>query len=275
MVISNKELTVNVISSQELVPSNKTPIIFLHGFTGRAEDWSFIASSLPGNYYPIAIDLPGHGKTKVSSYSVDAYIACIELVFAHFNISKAVVVGYSMGGRTALAYTIKNPNKVISLVLEGATAGIEDEAEKKERAKSDSELADLILKNGLDWFVSYWLSMPFFKTLKRLGETEYAKLVEQKKKNSANGLANSLKEFSTGKMPSLWNKLHTINIPTLLIAGSFDTKFVEANKTMNQLIPNSQREIVDDCGHNTHLENPQNFITLVNKFLINLENHET
>lgn len=271
MVIANKDITVHLISPQKFVPNNKTPIIFLHGFTGKAEDWSFITSSLPDNYYPIAIDLPGHGKTKTSSYSVDAYVKCVELVITHFNISETVVVGYSMGGRTALAYAIKNPTKVVGLILEGTTAGIENDTEKRERAKSDSELADLILKNGIDWFVGYWLSIPFFKTLKRLSKTAYAKLLEQKKLNSGIGLAKSLKEFSTGKMPSLWGELHTLNIPTILIAGNFDKKFVETNKAMAKLLPNSQRKIVNSCGHNTHLENPKEFIILVNQFLNNLD----
>ena len=65
-------------------------------------------------------------------------------------------------------------------------------------------------------------------------EDEYSDVVSKKKKNSTQGLANSLLGFSTGKMPSLWNHLSSFSFPTLLIAGSLDRKYVRTNKKMNK-----------------------------------------
>ena len=279
MVIANSETKINVICSHNYIPANKTPILFLHGFTGRAEDWSFIFKKLNDKFFPIAIDLPGHGNTisgeELSAYSTDAHIEIVKTVFNYFNIFKAVIVGYSMGGRIALSFAVENPQKISALILESSTAGIENETEKTSRIKTDSEIANKILSDGIESFVQYWLGLPFFKSLKSLDKIEYQKLVEQKKTNSDTGLANSLKGFSTGKMPSLWNKLNTLKFPTLLISGNLDKKYVTINKEMNKVISNSQSKIIENCGHNTHLENPTEFIILVNEFLNNLDYHET
>ncbi len=279
MVIKTNGFSINVISESDSVPADEIPILFLHGFTGSAKDWDPFCSSLNSKYFPIAVDLPGHGNTTVSnksdSFSTEAYTHIIQIVLDHFKISKVILIGYSMGGRTALSFTIKNYEKVIGLILESSTAGIEDEKERAIRIETDRMLADKILTDGLDSFVNYWMDIPFFRSLKSLGEKEYSELVMAKKQNSPQGLANSLLGFSTGKMSSLWSNLSSLTIPTLLIVGSLDRKYVRINKEMDELLPNSNVEIMDDCGHNTHLENREEFLILVNNFLSNLEDHET
>jgi len=279
MVIKTNGFSINVISESDSVPADEIPILFLHGFTGSAKDWDPFCSSLNSKYFPIAVDLPGHGNTTVSnksdSFSTEAYTHIIQIVLDHFKISKVILIGYSMGGRTALSFTVKNCEKVLGLILESSTAGIEDAKERAIRIETDRMLADKILTDGLDSFVNYWMDIPFFRSLKSLGEKEYSELVLVKKQNSPQGLANSLSGFSTGKMSSLWSNLSSLTIPTLLIVGSLDRKYVRINKEMDELLPNSNVEIMDDCGHNTHLENREEFLILVNNFLSNLEDHET
>ena len=279
MEITTNGISINVISESKSVPADKMPILFLHGFTGNSRDWSFLFSSLNPMFFPIAIDLPGHGKTtapnKADGFSTEAYRDIIQIVLDYFKISKVSLVGYSMGGRAALSFANQNKEKVIGLILESTTAGIEEEKERAIRIETDRLLAEKIVSDGIDSFVNYWMDLPFFRSLKSLDASEYSKVVLEKKQNSPQGLASSLLGFSTGKMPSLWGSLNSFNVPTLLIVGSLDRKYVRINKKMNQLIPNSKLEIMDDCGHNTHLENRKEFIILVNKFLSNLENHET
>jgi len=279
MEITTNGISINVISESDSVPAGKTPILFLHGFTGSAQDWAFLFSSINSKYFSISIDLPGHGNTTVpnniENFSTEAYTEIIQLVLDYFEISKVILVGYSMGGRAALSFTSKNSEKVIALILESSTAGIDDKKERSVRIETDRKLADNLLRDGIDSFVDYWMDLPFFRSLKALNDNEYSDIVSKKRQNSTQGLANSLLGFSTGTMPSLCSDLSSFTIPTLLIAGSLDRKYVRINKEMNQLIPNSKLEIMEDCGHNTHLENREEFIILVNKFLNNLENHET
>jgi len=264
-------LTVNIILPSTEIPPNKIPIIFLHGFTGSASDWEFATQNIDDNYFPIAIDLPGHGETEASDnindYTIDSINNIISNVIEKLQISKVVLFGYSMGGRAALSFAIKYPLRINALILESSTAGIENADERKERLMNDIGLAEKIENIGVEQFIKYWMGLPLFESLKTTHEEEYQKIIRKKLSNDKKGLANSLRGFSTGKMVSLWNKLDDLNFPILFITGSLDKKFELIASKMQKLLPQSEHEVVADSGHNVHLEKPKEFIKLVNNFL--------
>jgi 2-succinyl-6-hydroxy-2,4-cyclohexadiene-1-carboxylate synthase len=102
---------------------------------------------------------------------------------------------------------------------------------------------------------------------KNLAPERISKIRENKLKNNPVGLSNSLKGFSTGKMPPLFDKLGEIEAKTLLISGEIDDKFTAINFSMEKNIRNSGHKIIKNAGHNTHIENPDDFIYEVNNFL--------
>ena len=85
--------------------------------------------------------------------------------------------------------------------------------------------------------------------------------------NNKTGLINSLRGFGTGLMLPLFDNLKRINCKTLLITGELDTKFTEINKEIVNLFPNAKHEIINNAGHNSHLEKPEKFAEVVNEFL--------
>ena len=132
---------------------------------------------------------------------------------------------------------------------------------------NDTELANKIENIGVEQFIKYWMGLPLFESLKSIPQEEYQKIVKNKLNNDKNGLANSLRGFSTGKMVSLWNKLDGFSFPILLITGSLDKKFELIASKMQKLLPQSEHKTVIHAGHNVHLEKPKEFIKLVNNFL--------
>ena len=264
-------LTVNIILPSTEVPQEKTPIIFLHGFTGAASDWEFVMQNLDDNYFPIAIDLPGHGKTEASDnindYTIDSINNIISTIIEKLQISKVILFGYSMGGRAALSFAIKYPLRIKALILESSAAGIENADERDARLINDTELANKIENIGVEQFIKYWMRLPLFESLKSIPQEEYQKFVRNKLDNNKKGLANSLRGFSTGKMVSLWNKLDGFSFPILLITGSLDKKFELIASKMKNLFQQSEHKVVADSGHNVHLEKPKEFIKLANNFL--------
>jgi 2-succinyl-6-hydroxy-2,4-cyclohexadiene-1-carboxylate synthase len=222
-------------------------------------------------YFPIAIDLPGHGKTEISNnindYTTDAIVNIILAVVERLQVPKVVLLGYSMGGRAVLSFATQHNSKIKALILESSTAGIENSEERDRRLLSDIQLAERIEKDGIEEFVKHWMGLPMFESLKSLPTNEYQKIIDRKLANSSKGLANSLRGFSTGKMKSMWNELSKLNFPVLLITGSLDKKYESIATKMNSLFPQSEHEIVNNAGHNVHLEKPKEFIKLVNNFL--------
>jgi len=253
----------------------KLSIIFLHGFTGSSNDWLPFFNQLPDKVNLIAIDLPGHGKNYSSGipdfYTLQYIISEISTIIKNLCVGKVILVGYSMGGRAALSYACKNPKEISGLILESTTAGLDDPIQIQERIESDTKLAEFIEDNSIETFVDYWLNLPLFNSQQRLNIEIINEIRHSKLFNNPIGLANSLRSFGTGFMPNLWNELNKIICPTLLISGKLDEKFSAINQRMSEKLKGSQHLIIEDCGHNTHLERPEVFVSLVNDFINHLQ----
>ena len=122
------------------------PIVFLHGFLGRSEDWLEVCASLPPCRC-IGIDLPGHGD---SPFEPDFTI----------DLPQFHLVGYSMGGRIALQ---KFKDKALTLTLLSTHPGLKDAEERDARRESDAVWAKKLLHLPIDEFLKQWYDQPIFK----------------------------------------------------------------------------------------------------------------
>ena len=271
MKIKADDLNFHLLLNEENLDGSKTPVIFLHGFTGSYIDWRFVYNKLPEGCFAIAVDLIGHGASdspdNVEYYTPDSQIDQLYKIIKHFNINECVLAGYSMGGRLALSFAAKHNTLLRGLILESTTPGIKGRTERKERIKADEELALKIENEGVENFVDYWLNLPMFASLNQLPEEKYNLLRNFKINNNPQGLANSLRGFGTGRMPALWEKIKSLPDNLMLITGELDQKFSDINKELVSKTKTGEHYIVQNAGHNVHLEKPEEFINLVNYFL--------
>lgn len=250
------------------ISGNGPPVILLHGFTGSRSTWKYFIQKWKHHFKCIAIDLPGHGETKNHSpMSMERCCHGLAKLFAHLNLSAAHVVGYSMGGRTALSFAMLYPELILSLTLESSSPGLKSIDEQLDRKRQDERLASKIEEEGIETFVQYWENIPLFSTQKNLPENVQREIRKERLSQSTIGLANSLRGMGTGVQPSWWNKLWKLTNPTLLIVGSLDHKFVKINKEMKQSLQNAQMEVVHSAGHAVHIEQPTVFNRLVGNFI--------
>ncbi len=256
MIVNLETLNFNVECKEEDI-GNKKPVVFLHGFTGCVEDWYFLKGKIVNSFTPIFIDLIGHGKTSspnnIEEYSEHAQVEQLKNILNYLNITKVVMVGYSMGGRLAVSFTAKYPDLVEGLILESTSFGIETKIEREVRIKQDTELADRINNLSLKDFFDYWYNIPLFNSLSKLPKN---KLIDLKTKrveiNNKSGLQNSLLGFGTGKMNYHLYKFIELKKRILLISGKLDNKFSEINKLTNEKLKNSELVVIKNCGHNVH-----------------------
>ncbi|KUO63691.1 hypothetical protein APF79_00350 [bacterium BRH_c32] len=270
MKIDFQGTKLNLISNTEGLDQSKKTILFFHGFGGTAYDWKFIFPSIPENFQAIAIDLVGHGKsdspTDTHFYYSESIISQIREVIKSLNVTTPILCGYSMGGRIALGYAIQYTNEISALILESSSPGIIDKKERKNRTLSDSRLSERLETIGIEKFFNEWYEQPLFNSL-RTDTQLIEKLLGSKSEQNIIGIKNSLKYFSQGLMPSYWNQLNKISVPILLISGSLDQKYCNFNRRIKTILESAKWEIINGAGHNTHLEKPDEFIKLVNKFL--------
>jgi len=243
------------------------PVLFLHGFTGSSLTWHALRSFFPNNRM-ILIDLPGHGKTKAETLtSMKDCCDAISAILSQLEIRKVHIVGYSMGGRTALTFAHLYPSFVKSLVLESASPGIMNKEEREERKKGDVALVSFLRTNPLEAFVDKWENLPLFASQKSMVKEKQAAVRQERLAQSAEGLAHSLTTMGTGVMPSLWEQLHRLECSVLLVVGEKDDKFVLLNRKMESLISNCTFKMIEDAGHAIHVEQTQIFGTIVEEFI--------
>lgn len=260
----------NVEHPREIDPA-KDYILFLHGFTGSAEDWFPVFEQLPDKYNLFAMDIIGHGKSDSPSdpslYSTESIVNQIKSIKDHLTSGKIFIAGYSMGGRAALSYAVAYPDDIKGLILESSTAGIRNDDERKKRYEEDLKLAEFIETHTLEEFIELWQDQELFNTQRRFSNDKIKKLKKKKAAGSKIGYANSLKGFSTGIMPPVHDRLKKIPTKVLLISGDLDTKFTGINARLAKRFFKAKHKIVKNSGHNTHLEEPKRFIEIVLNYL--------
>ncbi len=251
--------------------SRKHPaLLFLHGFMGLADDWRELFARLEHDYYCIAPDLPGHGRNgfplRKGGISMQSVAGDLLKFLDHHKLDQVTLIGYSMGARLALYVALQHPERLRGLVLESGGPGIEDEYERRVRIALDDDRAYNLRCLGIEAFLDEWYRAPLFESLQRHPE----KLEHLKKLHSvhnAEGLAEALQGLSTGRQPSLWDKLDRLHLPTLLMTGAFDHKFCRINRIMSESLPRCEWRMIGAAGHNTHLEQPDAYLTTLVRFL--------
>ena len=162
----------------------KDYVLFLHGFTGCAEDWFPIFEQLPNKYNYIAMDIVGHGKSdvpgNVNSYSIESIVNQIKFVKDHLTPNKIFLLGYSMGGRIALSYASIYPDDLKGLILESASAGIKNDEERQKRYEEDLKLAEFIETHTLEEFIEMWHDQELFNTQRRFSNDKLKKMKKKK-----------------------------------------------------------------------------------------------
>jgi len=177
------------------------------------------------------------------------------------------LVGYSMGGRLALAYAVRNPGRVRRLVLESASPGLATEEARATRRDADDALALRLERDGMAAFVDHWESLPLFASQRALPEEVRTRRRAERLRNHPASLAASLRCLGTGNMPSYWGSLPRLGVPVLVLVGGLDRKFTDVGGRMADALPDATLAVVPDAGHTVHLERPEAWLEAVVPFL--------
>jgi 2-succinyl-6-hydroxy-2,4-cyclohexadiene-1-carboxylate synthase len=208
-------------------------------------------------YESIVIDQPGHGE----SVEVRTDLATTAQLLTS-QVGRAVYVGYSMGARLCLHAAALHPQLVAGLALVGGSPGIAGDAERAERRRADEKLADEIERIGVEAFLDDWLAQPLFAGLNLDDEQRADRL-----RNSASGLATSLRLAGTGAQASLWSRIGELGMPVLVTAGEHDEKYVDIGRRIAASVPGGRFEEIAGAGHAAHLQDPVQVTALLEDWL--------
>lgn len=227
--------------------SNVTPILFIHGAGATHYVWlNQLKFDIPG-YYQIALDLPGHGKSKGEGLkSVDAYTEFIKDFIDALSLSKVVLVGHSMGAAIALNFAINFTNLLQKLVLVGAGA----------KLRVSKKIFEMVERGEVFYQYAYSPSTP--KELIKQAEAEYYTTDSTVRYNDL---------LACDQFEAM-SKIKDIKVKTLIICGQNDLmtppKYAEY---LHKSIKGSNLFIIEDAGHMVLWEKPDEVNMCLKSFL--------
>lgn len=255
----------------ELGDSRHPSLVFLHGFLGSHRDFLEIAESFSKDFHVILPDLPGHSKTPPPEENPfeppHVFLKELAGLLSKKHASYRSLIAYSMGGRIAQALITLFPELFSSLVLESTSPGIEDSEERLARKRADQKLAARLGNIPFKDFLDEWYAQPLFADLASDPELLTKTIALRLEDATPSHLASALEHLGPGDQPSYWETLSSFKLPTLLIAGERDTKYLEIMRRMKTLIRGSKLEVISGAGHNTHQKNPERFAKSLHAFL--------
>ncbi|WP_133406677.1 alpha/beta fold hydrolase [Parashewanella tropica] len=246
-----------------IVSGQGPSIILIHGLFGNLDNLKNLASHLESNYQVIRVDLPNHGlSSHIDDLSFDIISQQLLTVFDKLNIEQAHLVGHSLGGKAALAFSLNFPQKSLSV----AAADIAPASYPRRHDTVFNALTSLPLNQGsdrraalqhlLDSGIENSTAQFLLKNLQRTDEGF-------KWKMNLNGLINSYDSLIDwpyqGKQYAG---------PCLFIRGGDSDYVTQAHR--QQIIsqfPNVQAKTINGTGHWLHAEKPTIFNRIVKEFI--------
>lgn len=243
-------------------PVGAPPLLFLHGFLGRATDWDALRRDLAADYRCLTLDLPGHGASPWPPAPARLTLARVaDAVAAALRAQGAApvtVVGYSLGGRLALALAARHPRCVSRLVLVSSSPGVEERTVRAARRTQDAAWAARFAQEPLAAVLRAWYAQPLFASLGR-APARRAALLATRAHNSPTALAAAITAFSPGREPARWTALSRLvaaGLPVLALAGEHDARYVVLAQAMAARAPGLRVDIVPGAGHTIPREQP-------------------
>jgi pimeloyl-ACP methyl ester carboxylesterase len=226
-------------------------VIILHGWTKKLDKWDQFLKLLKKNKeYDIAFPkIPGLTEKLNIVWTLDDYTAWLRDSIDK-DKNKVILIGHSNGGRIALSYTHKYPEKVEKLILVDSAGIYHNQLAVKLKRLMFKNIA----KIGKKITSSSTLKNLLYKVAR---ESDYKDLDENTKKTMVNLISTDLTPV-----------LSKIKIPTLIVWGNEDkiTPLSDAF-TMNQLIKNSELEIIQGAKHSPMFTHPEKTASIVLEFI--------
>ena len=226
-------------------------VVFIPGFMQPGDAWKPVADRLGQRYSSVLLDHREHTYEGRLDEIAEAG-------------EGAALVGYSLGGRLALHAALREPDRYRALMTVGASAGIEDVAERTARLQADEKLAAWMEIASIADIVTIWERQPLF------ADQADALIAEQRPGRLAQdpaALASVLRTAGQGTLEPVWRELHRLELPVLALAGARDERYSAAAQRLTDAVPDGRAAIVPDAGHAPQLQQPEAVASSLAAFL--------
>jgi len=216
----------------------KPSILLMHGSGLTHIVWSlheqFYASQ---GFNILSVDLPGHGNSEGPSLeSIEQISNWVKSLMNVLGIKKIIIIGHSQGSLVGIDFASRYPDLISSLVLVAGSYKMPVNQDLIDYAEAGDEKAVLLMmKWGYEGSKAFIGGNPVKKIINSSREIREVLAVD----------LNACNNYKDGK-----ESLEKINCPTLCIFGDLDKMVpLEVGNKMVSMIKNSEKKIINNCGH--------------------------
>jgi pimeloyl-ACP methyl ester carboxylesterase len=233
-------------------------LVFAHGAGGNLMSWWQQIPHFSQRYRCVSFDHRAFGQSHdiPEGPGRRAFADDLRELLDHLGIDRFALVAQSMGGRTAVGFSVRNPGRVSALALAGTTGGaVSEELRAKQDAYKAGPMGQLSLARRA---VSPRLrkERPDLAYLYRLiGRSNPKRPVE---------FLAPIPGYRSSSSQALSN----LGIPIMFLVGAEDAVTpAEFIKLAHEQVPGSRYEVIPESGHSAYFERAEEFNTRVERFL--------
>jgi pimeloyl-ACP methyl ester carboxylesterase len=251
-------------------------LLLIHGMAGSSATWRAVIPALSKKYRVVAPDLLGHGESSKprGDYSLGAFAASLRDLLDELGISRATVVGQSLGGGVAMQFTYQHRDYCQRLVLI-SSGGLGPDL---------SWILRILSAPGTELVLPLVAPQPVLNVGNKLGSwltsagirspgasemwNAYSSLSDRQARQAFLRTLRSVVDYR-GQAVSALGKIHLSHgLPTLLIWGAEDRIIPVAHGyAAHAAVPGSRLEVLAGVGHFPHVESPTAVVDIIDHFI--------
>ena len=250
------------LAFEELGDATHPPVLILHGFFASSRNWRQVAEKLAIDYHVYVLDMRNHGSSP--PHPLMDYVSMTADVLQFMDdhgLKTASLLGHSMGGKVAMWFALKHPERVNKLVVADiAPVSYSHCFNKLIAALKAVPLHDISNRKQAELFLA-----------SDIPELSYRQFLLQNMvlKVGCYHWRINLDIFQQSA-PAIIGFPDTQSVKPyskacLFLAGS-ESGFVKA-EDIKALFPNAMLNVIERAGHWLHVQQPQVFIAQVHNFL--------
>lgn len=244
-------------------------LVFMHGIGGNRTNWRDQLPVFAKHFHALAWDARGYGDSDDYEGPLDFsdYARDLVRVLDHFGAAKANLAGLSMGGRIAMDFAEKYPERLLTLTLIDTHTGFANLSEEKKAefirlrkeplisGKEPKDIAEPVARTLVGPNASPEAFQRLVDSMAALHKESYIKSVEATVRTQSQ------------------QRLHEIAVPTHVIVGAEDRLTPPSiAREIAGAIPGARLTVIDDAGHLVNIEQPNAFNQAALSFLIEHKN---
>ena len=258
---------------------NPRTIVIVHGLYGSSDNWLTVGKKLGTKFHAYMIDQRNHGRSPMAdTHTYNDMVDDLAGFFEEQRIEKAVVIGHSMGGKTAMFFASEYPEKVSKLVVADIAPKNYFEFEERSQYYQHQLILESLKEVRLHQFETREEIADFLK-LKLDDEGLVMFLLKNVYRNkntkkfdcriNVDVLYDYLDEVISG-VNYRWfeDRMPIFSYPVLFIKGEKSAYIgSDDEQKIREIYPDAIIERIPNAGHWLHAEQPQFFMDALERFI--------